>query len=86
MANNFAYLILLFRVMCKNNQTLLGWNAFVDVMVNSTKDVKWNCSDLAAVSNFFKDSCVYGIHHLKRSVPSNLYSLCEKGKDLGTIR
>ncbi|XP_043267585.1 transferrin [Venturia canescens] len=58
----------------------LGWNAFISAMVDDTKDVQWNCSDLRAVSNFFKDSCVYGIESAKPSVPSNLYSLCQKGQ------
>lgn len=51
-------------------------------IMNETMD-SWDCSESKAVGNFFKAACTFNLDDTdKADLPSNLYSLCEKGKVL----
>ncbi|XP_014608643.1 PREDICTED: transferrin [Polistes canadensis] len=60
---------------CFTGYESIGWNAFVTIMKNISKD-SWDCSNIKAVGNFFGDSCIPGLSTMKTDVPRNLYSLC----------
>ncbi|KAI4497716.1 hypothetical protein M0802_007256 [Mischocyttarus mexicanus] len=62
---------------CFTGYESIGWNSFVTIMRNISKD-SWSCSDIKAVGNFFGDSCIPGLSTLKTDIPRNLYSLCAK--------
>ncbi|KAF7381560.1 hypothetical protein HZH66_013954 [Vespula vulgaris] len=61
---------------CFTGYESIGWNSFVTIMKNISKD-NWGCSSVKAVGNFLGDSCVPGILSVKNiDAPRNLYSLC----------
>ncbi|KAL2730813.1 transferrin-like isoform X1 [Vespula squamosa] len=61
---------------CFTGYESIGWNSFVTIMKNISKD-NWDRSSVEAVGNFLGESCVPGILFVKNTnVPRNLYSLC----------
>lgn len=73
---------------CFTKYESIGWNSFISIMKNMSKE-NWGCSDIEAIGNFFGDSCVPGLPITERNVPRNLYSLCNKdvsdGDDMSTL-
>ncbi|OXU29059.1 hypothetical protein TSAR_015174 [Trichomalopsis sarcophagae] len=61
---------------CFSGYKSVGWNAFFSYLRNSSSS--WDCEDEKAISQFFNQSCVYGLNEKNTTVPKNLYSLCNK--------
>lgn len=62
---------------CFTEYRSIGWNAFVSIMRKASGS-DWDSSDVTAVSNYFKESCVPGLGKEIESMHSNLHSLCKE--------
>ncbi|KAJ8684290.1 hypothetical protein QAD02_020082 [Eretmocerus hayati] len=63
---------------CFSGYKSVGWNAFFSWLRNSSS--KWDCTDTKAISEFFNETCVYGLGEKDETIPKNLYSLCNQVK------